>query len=168
MDWQACTLETCDAGASFVVTDVVAAPDDSRVIVTGRLRGTADFGLGAVSAKGDDAVLLEVDVATGAAKRVALFGGEDDEVVVAAGFDAQGGLALLGNLFGVAEERGPVRPCRRSTPRRPGPTRFCCTSTPTSSRTGPARSAMRKSKVPATWPSPRTARSWSASGCKEH
>jgi hypothetical protein len=100
VDWQTCTLETCDAGASFVVTDVVAAPDDSRVIVTGRLRGTADFGLGAVSAKGDDAVLLEVDVATGAAKRVALFGGEDDEVVVAAGFDAQGGLALLGNFWG--------------------------------------------------------------------
>lgn len=100
LDWQACMIQACDAATTFVSTDVVVTADGARVVVLGRLTGTADFGFGSVTSTDDDTFVLELNPATGEPIRVLALGGVNDQLAFAGGFDAAGGLSLFGNFKG--------------------------------------------------------------------
>lgn len=78
--------------------DVAIAPD-GRVAVTGFFQGTADFGAGPVTSAGSTDVFTAVVDSAGTQQWAKTFGGVDQDVGMAVGFDSATGDLVNGGLF---------------------------------------------------------------------
>ncbi len=97
LDWARC-LGSCsgDPVVDHVDgSDIVVSDDGQRIVVVGRIRGQVDLGFGAITTDEFDAFAMELGE-DGVSSAVKLFPGDKDQTMLAAAFDAEGGLALAG------------------------------------------------------------------------